>query len=113
MTDLKPELGYDGWLALLEPHGWAEITTVTSPGRPASLQFRIRLKADPAERDEWVQRANLLDQARRALRAVRDAGYWLPDAPRIDFGGKYLFKTGDPEPSWFAEADTSFTAMRS
>jgi hypothetical protein len=113
MTGVKTKLSYPEWAELLEPYGWADITT-RSPamrfGKAGVLewQFGVQLKAGPGTLGEWEQRAHLLDQARQLIDAVRAAGYWLREPPRIEFGGEYLFRMGDEDPSWFAEAELRF-----
>ena len=116
MTDVKArDLSHEKWCALLEPYGWATITTrslITPRGVSlgvAEYEFRVMLKADDNERDEWVQRSNLLDQARRAVKAVQAKGYIFMDAPRIEFGGQYKYRVDrGAVPEWHAEAEMSF-----
>jgi hypothetical protein len=118
VTDVKAqELSPDEWCELLEPYGYADIT-VTAPAVrfqvPPSMQMydiRVLLKPDPSERDEWVQRSNLLDQARRAIKAVQAKGYILTDAPDIEFGGRYKYSVDrGAEPEWEAGAEVRFWA---
>jgi hypothetical protein len=118
MTDVKAqELSYDGWRELLEPYGWADIRTY----QPAFLagpvlgfmeyEIRVMLKGSPdGALDEWAHRSYLLDQARQAVEAVKAKGYWLSDAPRVEFGGRYRFRVDrDTVPEWDAEAELRFT----
>jgi hypothetical protein len=119
MTDVKtPQLSPAQWQELLEPYGWVDLT-ISAPAvrfqTPAELweyEFRVMLKP-PADSDapEWVRRADLLDQARGAVKAVRAQGYWLPQAPRIEFAGRYMYRAGQEDPSWIAEAELRFTAL--
>lgn len=121
MTDVKAqELSLDEWRELLEPYGWADITTRAPAVRfrvPVPVlewEIRVTLKAEPdGDRDEWVRRSDLLDQARRAVKAVQARGYFLEDAPRIEFGGQYMYRM-DPSglPDWLAEAELRFTMRR-
>ncbi len=116
MTDVKAqELSHDEWYELLEPYGWADIT-VTAPAvlfrvPPALLEYDIRvmLKGSPdTALDEWAHRSYLLDQARQAVGAVKARGYaFLEDAPRIEFGGRYMHQIGQG-PVWLAEAELRF-----
>jgi|HubBroStandDraft_2_1064218.scaffolds.fasta_scaffold100522_3 hypothetical protein len=119
MADVKAqELSYDEWNELLEPYGWAEITTRSAAAsRGVSLgvvayELRVMLRAGPdsSTRDEWVLRSDLLDQARRAVKAVQAKGYLLLDAPGIEFGGQYRYSADrGAEPEWHAEARLEFT----
>lgn len=117
MADVKDRnLSHDEWHALLDPYGWADITArslVVPRGVPrgvAEFEFRVMLKADDSERDEWVQRSNLLDQARRTVKAVQAKGYVLIDAPRIEFGGQYRYRIDrGAVPDWIAQAELNFS----
>ena len=118
MTDTKAqELSHDEWHELLEPYGWADITTRSVPTwrgcSPGILEWEIRvmLKGSPGgEAGEWAERSYLLDQARQAVEAVRGKGYALADPPRIEFGGRYMYQldTG-AVPHWAAEAELRFS----
>ncbi len=74
-------------------------------------ELRVMLKGSPdGTLGEWAHRAHLLDQARQAIEAVQARGYWLPDAPRIEFGGRYRFRVDRGTlPEWDAEAEMRFT----
>ncbi len=120
MTVVKAqELSYDQWRELLEPYGWADIT-VRAPAVMFRVQqslleydIRVMLKGSPDggtfSADEWAHRSYLLDQARRAVKAVQARGYVLAeDAPRIEFAGRYMQQPGQ-DPVWYAEAELRFS----
>lgn len=117
MTDVKTEeLNPGEWHELLEPYGWGDVA-VYSPaflrGPVPELQeyeIRVMLKGSPdGALDEWAHRSYLLGQARQAIEAVRAAGYWLPDAPCIEFGGRYRFRVDrGTVPEWDAKAELRF-----
>jgi hypothetical protein len=126
MTDVKAqELSYNEWRELLEPYGWADITTTAPAVRfqvPSPLlEYGIRVMLKPGREvseaggecqagdGEWAERSYLLGRARDAVNAVKARGYWFPDAPRIEFGGRYMHLMGDAEPRWVAEAELRFT----
>src|ERR1700722_10147975 len=110
------ELSLDEWDKLLEPFGYADITTrqplvmFRAPQSVLEYEIRMILKASPGgELGEWAERGYLLEQARQAVEAVKGAGFWLPDAPEITFNGRYMYRAGEPRPSWYAEAGLRFT----
>jgi hypothetical protein len=118
MADVKTQkLSYPEWCDLLEPYGWANITmrSPVFPGGGPALVFEwdvsLMLQASPGnELGEWAERSYLLEQARLAVQAVRDAGYRLHDPPGIEFGGRYMYRIGSQEPaSWAAEATLRFS----
>jgi len=121
MADVKtPELSLGEWHELLEPYGWADITTHAPAVRfrvPAPvLEWEIRVMLKPGREvsqpgDEWAERSHLLGQARKAVEAVKARGYWLTeDGPQIEFRGRYMYRM-DPSglPAWLAEAELRFT----
>lgn len=120
MADVKAqELSLPEWHELLEPYGWADITATAPAVRfrvPAPiLEYDIRVMLKPGREvsqdgdGEWAERSHLLEQARDAVKAVKARGYWFPDAPRIEFGGRYMYRMGDTDPRWVAEAELRFT----
>lgn len=120
MADVKAqELSYDEWRELLEPYGWAEITASAPavlfevPSSMLMYDVRVLLKPGPGSstQDEWVLRSDLLDQARRAVKAVQAKGYILTDAPDIEFGGRYKYSVDrGAQPEWEAGAELRFWA---
>lgn len=119
MTDVKArQMSLDEWRELLEAYGWADIT-VHSPlmplgGLPPFVEYDIRMMLKAAtplgDRDEWVLRSDLLDQARRAVKAVQAKGYILMTAPRIEFGGDYKYRVDQGAiPDWIAEGTLEFS----
>jgi hypothetical protein len=118
MADVKAlEMSHDEWRELLEPYGWADITTrsLVAP-RGVSLGvaeygFRMVLKGSPdGALDEWAHRSYLLDQARQAVDAVKARGYVFIDAPRIEFAGRYKYSVDrGAVPEWYAEAYLEFS----
>jgi len=122
VTDVKAqELSHDEWYELLEPYGYVDITTHSPAVRfriaAPILEREIRVMLKPSQPDsqdsEWSRRSDLLEQARKAVEAVRARGYWLPDAPRIELGGQYMYQAGEPAPVWIAGADLRFTCVPS
>ena len=117
MADVKAqELSLDQWSELLEPYGWADATTRSltrlSDGAHSSwydIRVMLRPAAPDGDRDEWVRRSGLLDQARRAVEAVQAKGYMFMDAPRIEFAGEYRYRVDTGRvPEWTAAAELSF-----
>ncbi len=116
MTDVKTRpTSPDEWHELLKPYGWADVTACAPTWAAPSAAFtwyeiRVMLSADPdGDLDEWVRRSDLLDQARRAVKAVQAKGYMFMNAPRIEFGGQYKYRVDrGAVPEWFAEAELSF-----
>ncbi len=115
MADVKTQdLSPDEWHALLEPYGWADVMTRAPTFAPSALfaWHEIRVMLTPGtdgDPGEWVQRSNLLDQARRVVEAVQAKGYIFMDAPRIEFGGHYKYRVDrGAVPEWYAEAEMSF-----
>ena len=118
MADVKDRnLSHDEWHALLDPYGWADIAvrSLVAP-RGVSLGvaeygFRVMLKGSPdGSIDEWAHRSYLLDQARQAVEAVKAEGYVFMDAPRIEIGGRYMYRIdGGAVPDWRAEAELHFS----
>jgi hypothetical protein len=120
VTDVKAqEMSLDEWRELLEPYGWADITTHAPAVRfrvaAPILEWEVRLMLKPDREvsqpgGEWAERSRLLDQAGKAVEAVRARGYRLPDAPRVEFGGEYMYLPGETDPRWVAAAELRFTA---
>ncbi len=56
---------------------------------------------------EWDMRRDLLNQAQAAVKAVKDKGFVLESAPRIEFAGDYVFMDYDhkAKPYWTATAE--------
>ena len=69
------------------------------------------LKSSPdSTLGEWAHRSYLLEQARKAVEAVQAKWYVLPDAPDIEFGGRYMYRLDrGPVPIWIAGAELSFS----
>lgn len=113
---VKTEMGYDEWCELLKPYGWADITTrsparrIHSPLRIYDIEIRVMLAPAPAgQHGEWEERSYLLEQARQCVQAVQAKGHELQDAPRIEFGGRYMYQAGNSAPAWVAQAELHFT----
>jgi hypothetical protein len=123
MTDVKArQMSLDEWRELLKPYGYADVRTgvpwMPLGGNPPFVQYDIRMKlgfADlasmPSDRDEWMRRSGLLEQARQAVKAVQAKGFSLQDPPRIEFGGQYTGHPGSPERDWIAEAELRFSVV--
>jgi hypothetical protein len=121
MTDVKAqELSHDEWYELLEPYGWADITTrapavrfrIPSPILEWEIRLMLKLARPDSQDGEWARRSDLLEQARKAVEAVQSRGYRLFDAPRIDLGGRYMYAQGDMDPVFIAEAELRFAVHR-
>lgn len=120
MTDVKArQISLDEWRELLEPYGYADITT-RSPwmplgGEPPFVEygFLVMLKSSPGgELGEWAKRAFLLENARQAVEAVRAKGYILTTAPDIEFSGDYKYRVEQGAvPDWIAAATLEFSVQ--
>ena len=121
MADVKAQgLSLDEWHALLEPYGWANITTrspavpfrVAAPILEWEICVMLKLSHPDTQDGEWARRSDLLEQARKAVEAVQARGYRLSDAPRVDLGGRYMYQMGDLDPVFIAEAELRFAVHR-
>lgn len=113
MTGVKAgELSLDEWHEVLAPYGYADIRARHSWAGPA-IEYEIHMMLAPSpggELGEWAERSYLLEQAKQAVEAVRGKGFvLLEDAPHIEFGGRYMYRVGEPAHSWMAEASLRFT----
>jgi hypothetical protein len=124
VTDVKPaaDMGLGDWQELLDPYGWAQVETrtpymgVRARAKMPVAEYEIRLMIKASDgytgRDEWAERALMLDRARQVVEAVTARGFILPTAPQVYFGGEYRYRLGqDPVPDWIAEAELSFRAI--
>jgi hypothetical protein len=81
---------------LLEPFGWADITTryPIGPWSPIEVIIDIQLKSQLASPGQPVitapeVRAHYYRQAESAIKAIEDQGYTCIAAPEIQIGGSF------------------------
>lgn len=108
----------DEWFELFKPYGYADITSrYPCAARGFVLEklveYEIRVMLIPSHlsapnyNDEWAARRDLLNQAQKCVELVREKGFVVASAPRIEFAGDYIHENTwalRDDPAWRAEA---------